>query len=363
MNGKQLRRLALGAASMVSWVAMAPAQEPLPPGPPPLPRIVTPDDPPPATNPAPPSNPPPATNPQSGSIPDATTNVAPPANPAPNPQPAPVVAPPAAAVTPIEGSTESPMPAIIESPDRRRIDRSRAIETDRSSFTPAISTVGRGLTVLESSYSFVDNKGEHDAHSFPELLARYGICERVELRLGFNYEAGAGSSTAAGGGGTFLNDGGLEHETNISYGVKVALTKQDGWLPQSMVVVQGFTPMSGPDPATQYIVTYGWGWQLSNCWRLDAAMRYSEDSEGGDRFNLWAPSVVLRIPVGERWTFHTEYFGEMSANRREDFSKQFISPGVHCLLTENLEVGVRVGWGMNEQSARFFSNVGVGWRF
>jgi len=33
------------------------------------------------------------------------------------------------------------------------------------------------------------------------------------------------------------------------------------------------------------------------------------------------------------------------------------------LLTPNLEVGVRIGFGMNEQSARFFSNVGVGWRF
>ena len=237
------------------------------------------------------------------------------------------------------------MAAIIPSSNRRQIDRSQAIETDRSSFTPAISTVGRDWTVLESSYSFIDNKGAHDTNSLPELLFRFGICERVELRLGFNYEAGAGSGTVAGGGGTFFDGGGLEHETNISYGVKIALTKQDEWLPQSMVIVQGFTPTSGPDPATQYIVTYGWGWQLPNCWRLDASMRYSEDSENGDRFNLSAPSVVLRIPVGERWTFHTEYFSEMSANRREDFSKQFISPGLHCLLTNNLEVGARSALG------------------
>ena len=39
------------------------------------------------------------------------------------------------------------------------------------------------------------------------------------------------------------------------------------------------------------------------------------------------------------------------------------SPGDHYLITENLEIGVRVGWGLNEQSARFFSNAGLGWRF
>ena len=76
MDRIRLRNLVFGAVGVVLWVAMAHAQQPMPPGPPPLPRIVTPDDPPPATNPTP------ATNPQSGSTPDAATNVIPPANPA-----------------------------------------------------------------------------------------------------------------------------------------------------------------------------------------------------------------------------------------------------------------------------------------
>ena len=32
------------------------------------------------------------------------------------------------------------------------------IETDRDAFTPATSTVGKSLTILESSYSFIDNR-------------------------------------------------------------------------------------------------------------------------------------------------------------------------------------------------------------
>lgn len=38
-------------------------------------------------------------------------------------------------------------------------------------------------------------------------------------------------------------------------------------------------------------------------------------------------------------------------------------PGVHYLVNHNLEVSVRVGWGLNDQSSLFFSKVGVGWRF
>jgi hypothetical protein len=36
---------------------------------------------------------------------------------------------------------------------------------------------------------------------------------------------------------------------------------------------------------------------------------------------------------------------------------------MHYLLTQNLELGVRVGWGISPDAPNFFSNVGIGWRF
>ncbi len=51
--------------------------------------------------------------------------------------------------------------------------------------------------VLESSYSFIDNRIVYDTHSLPEIIARFGIGNHLELRFGFNYEVGgAGSSTS-----------------------------------------------------------------------------------------------------------------------------------------------------------------------
>src|SRR5262245_45700960 len=62
------------------------------------------------------------------------------------------------------------------------------LETDRDAFTPATSTVVAGYTVVESSYSFIDNRAVAETHSFPELLFRHGITDQIELRLGWNYE-------------------------------------------------------------------------------------------------------------------------------------------------------------------------------
>ena len=74
-------------------------------------------------------------------------------------------------------------------------------------------------------------------------------------------------------------------------------------------------------------------------------------------------SVVLKVPVMERLAVHVEYFGLFSDGKERDFVRQFFSPGAHYLVNDNLEVGFRVGWGLNDQSARFFVNAGVGLRF
>ena len=60
------------------------------------------------------------------------------------------------------------------------------IETDRDSFTPATKLAGIGRIIMESAYSFIENRGVASTHSYPELLFRYGLTDRLELRLGWN---------------------------------------------------------------------------------------------------------------------------------------------------------------------------------
>ncbi len=237
------------------------------------------------------------------------------------------------------------------------------LETDRDAFTPATSTAGRGLTILESSYSFLDNRDVADTHSFPELLIRHGVNDWIELRVGWNYEIGGGGDVSGSNGSTGMGSAEIERDSKILYGFKAALTEQDGWQPRSVVILQGYTPTSGATTASDVVVAYAFGWELENGWRIDSSLRYGTGHELLDAFNEWAPSVVLRMPITEKWTIHAEYFGIFSQGAEQDFSRAYFSPGVHCLVTPNLELGVRVGWGLTPDAASFFSNVGVGWRF
>lgn len=237
--------------------------------------------------------------------------------------------------------------------------------TDRDSFTPATTTAGPGRLILESGYSFIDNRDAAETHSVPELLARYGVGDWLELRIGANYEVGGESNSVSGGGGNVgdLEPGEIESKAKVLYGFKAALTEQNGWIPQTAVIVHGNTPTSGPETETQVVATYVWGWVLAEGWVWDSALRYGEGAAEEDHFNRWAPSTVLKVEIAERTNAHLEYFGIFTDGRDAELSQSYLSPGVHYLLTPDFEAGVRVGWGVSRDAANFFSNIGVGLRF
>lgn len=237
------------------------------------------------------------------------------------------------------------------------------IETDRDSFTPATTLVGRGLTMIEGSYSFIDNRNGPDSHSYPELLTRVGLSDWFELRLGWNYEAGGGGAVSGSEVGGDEETAEFETESKVLYGFKVAVTEQEDWLPRSALIVHATTPTSGANTATQFVSAYVAGWTLPNGWDLDSSLRYAAANEEGDHFNQWAPSIVLKVPLGEHWNTHVEYFGAYSDGRENDVNPQYISPGLHYLICPDCEIGIRTGWGLNDDAANFFSNIGLGIQF
>lgn len=238
------------------------------------------------------------------------------------------------------------------------------IETDRDSFTPSTRTVRPGRLVFESAYTFIDNRDVKDTHSLPEIVARLGVTDNVELRFGWNYEiGGAGSPVSGNAAGETTEGSELEEESRILYGAKLFLTEQSGLFPRSSAIVQGFTPTSGESNLTTASATYVFGWELPNKSAWDYAIRYGASGHEHDRFGVWSPSVVWKFPLAEKCKAHIEYFGVFSDGRESETTQHFISPGAHYLISKDTEIGMRCGWGLNEQSPEFFSNFGIGLRY
>lgn len=194
-------------------------------------------------------------------------------------------------------------------------DKEGHIETDRDSFTPSTTIAGQGRVIFEAAYSFIENRTTDSTHSFPEIITRIGITERTELRLGRNYEIGGGGSVSGGDAGGLLEGPGSGEESQMLYGIKTQLTEQSGWIPESACILQRTTPTSGPESASDFKLGYVFGWEVMDKFKLDSSLRYVATQEEGDHLNQWAPSVVVKVPVADRWNVHGEYFGVFTDNR------------------------------------------------
>jgi len=238
------------------------------------------------------------------------------------------------------------------------------LHTDRDAFTPATACIDAGTNLLEASEVFIDNRTGNPTNSYPELLVRFGAAEGWEWRLGFNYSVNSqGNVVTSVEVGELPSDGHALYESNVLFGFKKALTRQAGWLPESCLIVEATTPTYAEEWGTSPVATVVGGWELPSGGRLDAALRYAYSVAEEGWFSRWGPSVVWRRPVTERWEVHAEYFSTSTQGLAADTVRPFFSPGTHYMLSPRLEIGLRVGWGLTDEAAPFFSDAGLGWRF
>jgi len=236
--------------------------------------------------------------------------------------------------------------------------------TDRDAFTPNAHTVAPRTLLHEASYVYIDNLGGPPTNNYPEWLLRIGATDWLEWRFGVNYGVGSqGNVVTSVEVGEGTPDGSTLYETSILYGLKANISAQAGWRPESCFILEATTPAYGDVFGTAPVATYVAGWELANGWRLDGAIRYAYAEGLVDWFSRWTPSVVLRMPVTERFEVHAEWFGSYTAGLTDNTSCPYFSPGFHRLIGTNMEVGLRVGWGLTADAAPFFSDAGLGWRW
>jgi hypothetical protein len=236
--------------------------------------------------------------------------------------------------------------------------------TDRDAFTPNTHTVPAGTALWEGSHVYIDNQFGKPTNNYPELLVRLGANDWLEWRFGVNYGVGSqGNIVTSVEVGEGHPERGSLYESSLLYGFKADLSDQQGWLPESCFIMEASTPAYGDVFGTVPVATGVCGWELPGGCRLDAALRYAYSEGRTGWFDRWSPSVILRVPLTDRFEVHAEYFDTFTSRPRIDTNRAFFSPGMHYLLTKRLEVGVRVGWGITPLAAPFFSDAGFGWRW
>jgi hypothetical protein len=238
------------------------------------------------------------------------------------------------------------------------------LATDRPDFTEASTTVGLGVVQIESGYTYVFNRDGglgSRTHSFPEILARIGVfAEWIEFRVFWNFI----DETVPEGNV-------LTHQSgpgDLQLAFKIGLTPQEGLLPEMALTPQMFVPsgehgLSGDEvlPGLNWL----YGWELSENFTLAGSTQANRalDDNGMDHHLLLAQSMTVGATLTESFGGYVEWFGIFPHGATTILPVHFLNGGLTYRLTNDIQVDIRTGVGLNDDADDYFLGVGNAVRF
>jgi hypothetical protein len=254
------------------------------------------------------------------------------------------------------------------------------IETDRPDFTEASSTVGRGRVQLELGYTYIrdDEDGSSvRAHSFPETLLRVGMfADWFEFRIAWNF--GVHRETQNGISIT------ISEPEDLYLGVKLALTEQDGIWPEMALLPQMTVPTA---PVTGMVlfqhplptdlggfgtgevmpgINWLYGWDVTESWTAAGSTQVNRAlDDSGVFYEEFAQSVTIGYGWTERLRHYTEWFAFFPHGAADPGTRpeHYFNGGFTYLVTDNFQLDIRAGVGLNSAAGDFFAGAGAAYRY
>jgi len=242
-------------------------------------------------------------------------------------------------------------------------DLDEPLVTDRPDFTEASSTVGLGVAQIEFGYTYTydnDGGGSTRTQSFGEPLLRVGIfAEWLEFRIAvFPLEErtrSVGVSNTVSG------------VADLYLGFKIALTPQEGFLPEMALIPQMNVP-SGGGAFSSGSVEPGLNWIYA--WELNDFISTAGSTQGnrriddsGNAYLEMAQSWTIAYSLTDKIGAYTEWFSIIPSGADTAQTESFANGGFTYLLSNDVQFDIRAGLGLNEAAADFFTGTGLSIRY
>ncbi len=244
-------------------------------------------------------------------------------------------------------------------------DLDEPLVTDRPDFTEASVTVGRAVTQFEFGYVYVNDRapGESfDGHAYPDLLLRQGLfADWFELRIGWTYLSDRETIDNV----TTTND----RSSDLLVGTKIALTPQEGILPEMALVAQMFLPILD-DPILgggEVLPGLNWiySWELTDWLSVGGSSQLNRalDDANGEPYGLFAQSAVTGISLTDCLGAYSEWFALVPDGADTVRTQHFYNGGFTFLITNDVQFDIRAGVGLSDNADDFFAGTGFSVRF
>ncbi len=247
------------------------------------------------------------------------------------------------------------------------------INTDRPTFTPANTVVPPGRLQFESGFTFDYQQAASSrttAYDFPELAMRFGLAKRVEFRTFWFGQTYSQTQSRPGGPWKQLNG-----PSDMEIGFKWQLleeNKDKRWIPTTALITSIFAPTGGTSPFSSETVdpyiNLIYGWKATEKLTISGSTGYLGRREHfalrparrSDVFERYHQSLVGFYSLGQRTTLFYEWYILLTGDNP---TLNYMDGGVLYQLTPNMQLDLRVGFGLNGNPGELFTGAGFSVRF
>jgi hypothetical protein len=243
-------------------------------------------------------------------------------------------------------------------------EKEEPLESDRPDFTNTPTTVGYQRFQIESGYTFthaIAGDSAHDAHDLPEMLVRYGVAERLELRVAWD-EGIVFDRFKDPNSGRVITESG---STDVDFGFKYAISKQDKWRPQSAIAVSVSAPVGAPALSSRQVdafVNYLYSWEFNKKLSLNCSTGSLWTAESGDRFSRFSQSASVEYELTEKLHVFNEWYVFLFRDSSDNRPQHYYDAGLTYLVTPNFQLDWRAGLGLSSTADGFFTGCGFAFR-
>jgi len=239
---------------------------------------------------------------------------------------------------------------VIARPSPTMADAAAPLNTDRPAVTNASPIVPLGALQVESGLLATDTAG-HYVLDLPELLLRYGLLEKTELRLtlpNYFHNLPVPNGAASGFG-------------DLAPGVQQQLGPLAGfdlWVIAFLSLPTGAQAISshGYDPGLQL----PWMRSLPANWTVEGQLAAYWPTENGSRNFTSEVTLLFDRQLTAPWDAFIEYAGDFP---QRGGSRQLLHVGTAYKPTPHQQFDFHAAVGLSEAAARWYVGVGYSWLF
>lgn len=243
-------------------------------------------------------------------------------------------------------------------------DLDEPLVSDRPDFTEASNTVGRGVRQIEMGYTYsFDDEGDDTVrgHSYPQLLLRVGVlAEWLELR--FEWNAADVKQRVAGGPETTTAG-----SADIRLGMKLALTPQENLLPETAIIVQMAVPTGSDELSADEVlagVNFLYSWEVNDFLSIGGSTQANRAADdAGGFYTEFAQSATVGYSLTDRLGAYTEWFVLSPTGAQTAQTEHVFNGGFTYLVTNDFQLDILGGLGLNAAAADYFIGSGAVVRF